>query len=414
MKKAIVLSLVFLLIMSSIAAAGIFDSVTGKATDSVLNSPGFFAKLIRWVSASEGEKYSLSAGQSVYMCGHKVGLEFVGAGGAQTIVDGDSKYVNKGASLVIAGVKVNVLDVNAPARTAVLALLCVSPAVETAEEEEAAESEESEEVAEEVTEESEEALALEKCSVSSARFCYLGASADFDEEDVFSCMRTQACAGIEEELKAGGAELALSEISEKDIACYKRCMVDLKCFIKELDVCWHPESYSQIGVLQEQSIGESCMQACKKKYNECLAAGKPANMCAKDNQECKNQCVSEGGFASITPTETRAAGVLKGCTVIDVVSGGKTGNKICSDAGYPLCVNVLQEFTTKYYESKSNTCKDLQYHTRSSTLVACSENIAEPFSDGCYQGKDTPVEALAEPIAGDMTAMRSYQAVCCK
>lgn len=235
MKKAIVLSLVFVLLMSSIAAAGIFDSLTGKATDPVLNSPGFFAKLIQWVSASEGDKYSLSAGQSVYMCGHKVGLEFVGDGGAQTIVDGDSKYVNKGASLVISGVKVKVKDVNAPEQTASLALLCINAAVET---------EEEEPVSAEVDEDS---LRLEKCSVSSARFCYLGASADFDEEDVFACMRTQACAGIEEELNAGGAENALSQISEKDIACYKKCLVDLKCYIEELDVCWHPEHYATTG-----------------------------------------------------------------------------------------------------------------------------------------------------------------------
>lgn len=379
MKKIIVLGLVVLLLMSSIAAAGIWDSLTGDATAdtakiAVSAKPGFFARLVSLVKpAPQGDKYTLPAGEDVRMCGHNVLLEFVGAGGAQVKVDSDSKYVNKGASLAYGGVKVSVLEANAPERTAVLALLCISSALNT--EEEAVESEESAEVAEEATEESEEALALEKCSVSSARFCYLGASAEFDEEDVFSCMRTQACAGIEEELAAGGAELALSEISEKDIACYKRCLVDLKCYIKELDVCWHPESYGEIGAAPLVETEES---------------------------------------ETTAPSAGRAVGVLKGCTVINIVSEEKTtGDKICGSAGYPLCVNVLQDYSAKYFESNDKSCKGLQYFTSSSTLVTCSESVV-PSYDDCYQVKGTPVENLAEPLAGDMTAARLYQAVCCK
>jgi hypothetical protein len=92
----------------------------------------------------------------------------------------------------------------------------------------------------EISERAEENLALEMCTVSSCRACYLGTSAEFDEENVIACIRAQHCAGIEEEIRAGGTELALSEISETDIACYGRCSVNLRCYAEELGECWHP------------------------------------------------------------------------------------------------------------------------------------------------------------------------------
>ena len=70
-----------------------------------------------------------------------------------------------------------------------------------------------------------EPAGLERCTVSSLRNCYGSIEeeeAEFDEEDAVSCLRTQRCAGPEEEIAAGGAELALSEISAEDkLAAYR-------------------------------------------------------------------------------------------------------------------------------------------------------------------------------------------------
>ncbi|MDD4877768.1 MAG: hypothetical protein PHO02_01885 [Candidatus Nanoarchaeia archaeon] len=141
----------------------------------------------------------------------------------------------------------------------------------------------------------------------------------------------------------------------------------------------------------------------------------PGGAAAATNKPGSSTEVDPGavGIASVPTVDAgRAAGVLKECKPIDVMEGGKNGNEICRGNGFPLCLTVLQEFSTKHYGSKDATCKGLQYHTRSSRLLLCNEAITEPFDDGCYTGRDA--EPSLEPITGDMTALRSYQVLCCK
>ena len=148
MKKILIFGIITLLLMSSLAAAGFWEKVTGDATaNTAVNAkPGFFARLVSWVKpaaekttaprlvetpesvesiepVTESSGYSLNIGQSISLCGRNIRLVEVGSSSATVNVEGTIEEIAIGGKTSFNGILISVDSVNYKS-SAVLIFTC--------------------------------------------------------------------------------------------------------------------------------------------------------------------------------------------------------------------------------------------------------------------------------------------------